>query len=53
MTGDRNEIYKLANNGFNLYTAASSDFVDGFEHSGYFALIDKESDCRFYSIEVS
>ena len=46
MTGDRNEIYKLANNGFNLYTAASSDFVDGFEHSGYFALIDKEGFIR-------
>ena len=46
MTGDRNEIYKLANEGFNLYTAASSDFVDGFEHSGYFAIIDKEGYIR-------
>ena len=46
MTGDRNEIYKLANDGFNLYTAASSDFVDGFEHSGYFAIIDKEGYIR-------
>ena len=35
MTGDRNEIYKLANDGFNLYTAASSDFVDGFEPVSY------------------
>ena len=46
MTGNRNEIYKLANDGFNLYTAASSDFVDGFEHSGYFAIIDKEGYIR-------
>jgi protein SCO1/2 len=46
MTGDRNEIYKLANEGFNLYTAASSDFMDGFEHSGYFAIIDKEGYIR-------
>lgn len=46
MTGDRNEIYKLANDGFNLYTAASSDFLDGFEHSGYFAIIDKEGYIR-------
>jgi protein SCO1/2 len=46
MTGDRNEIYKLANEGFNLYTASSSDFVDGFEHSGYFAIIDKEGYIR-------
>ena len=46
MTGERNEIYKLANDGFNLYTAASSDFLDGFEHSGYFAIIDKEGYIR-------
>ena len=46
MTGDRSEIYKLANDGFNLYTAASSDFIDGFEHSGYFALIDKQGFIR-------
>ena len=46
MTGDRSEIYKLANDGFNLYTAASSDFIDGFEHSGYFALIDKKGYIR-------
>tara|TARA_B100001287_G_scaffold251162_1_gene232178 strand:- start:150 stop:578 length:429 start_codon:yes stop_codon:yes gene_type:complete len=46
MTGDRKEIYKLANDGFNLYTAASPDFTDGFEHSGYFALVDKEGYIR-------
>ena len=46
MTGDRSEIYKLANDGFNLYTAASSDVIDGFEHSGYFALIDKQGFIR-------
>jgi len=46
MTGERNEIYKLANDGFNLYTAASSDFIDGFEHSGYFAIVDKEGYIR-------
>jgi len=46
MTGNRDDIYKLANDGFNLYTAASSEFIDGFEHSGYFALIDKEGYIR-------
>lgn len=46
MTGEADEIYELANDGFNLYTAASSDFVDGFEHSGYFALVDKEGYIR-------
>ena len=46
LTGNRSDIYKLANEGFNLYTAASSDFIDGFEHSGYFAIIDKEGYIR-------
>ena len=46
MTGERNEIYKLANEGFNLYTATSPDFTDGFEHSGYFALVDKDGYIR-------
>ncbi len=46
LTGEADEIYELANEGFNLYTAASSDFVDGFEHSGYFALVDKEGYIR-------
>ena len=52
MTGDRSEIYKLANDGFNLYTAASSDFIDGFEHSGYFALIDKQGFIRCRNDEL-
>ena len=49
MTGEREEIYELANNGFNLYTAASDQFIDGFEHSGYFALVDKDGfiRCRY------
>ena len=46
MTGNRDDIYKLANDGFNLYTAASTEFVDGFEHSGYFALVDKNGYLR-------
>ena len=46
MTGESSEIYKLANDGFNLYTAASDDFIDGFEHSGYFAIIDKQGYIR-------
>ena len=46
MTGEADEIYELANDGFNLYTAASPDFIDGFEHSGYFALVDKEGYIR-------
>jgi protein SCO1 len=46
MTGDQVEIYKLANEGFNLYTAQDNDAVGGFEHSGNFALIDKNGYLR-------
>jgi protein SCO1/2 len=46
MTGDREAIYKLANEGFNLYTAEDAEVEGGFEHSGNFALIDKEGYIR-------
>ena len=46
MTGDQTEIYKLANEGFNLYTAVDETVEGGFEHSGNFALIDKNGYLR-------
>ena len=46
MTGDKATIYKLSNEGFNLYTAEEDDFAGGFEHSGNFALIDKNGFIR-------
>ncbi|EDP72437.1 cytochrome c oxidase Cu(A) center assembly protein [Flavobacteriales bacterium ALC-1] len=46
MTGDESAIYKLANEGFNLYTAKDTTVEGGFEHSGNFALIDKEGFIR-------
>ncbi|MBT8309120.1 MAG: SCO family protein [Flavobacteriaceae bacterium] len=42
MTGKEEQIYSLANSGFNLYAAIDADAEGGFEHSGYFALIDKK-----------
>lgn len=46
MTGNEDAIYKLANEGFNLYTAKDETVDGGFEHSGNFALIDKEGFIR-------
>lgn len=46
LTGDEDAIYKLANEGFNLYTAKDETVEGGFEHSGNFALIDKEGFIR-------
>ena len=46
MTGEEEAIYKLANEGFYLYTAKNDEIEDGFEHSGNFALIDKQGFIR-------
>ena len=46
LTGDKDEIYKLANQGFNLYVGEDSEVEGGFEHSGFFALIDQEGNIR-------
>jgi len=46
MTGNQDIIYKLANEGFNLYTAEDGSVEGGFEHSGNFALIDKNGFIR-------
>jgi protein SCO1/2 len=46
MTGDREAIYKLANKGFNIYAAENDDAPGGFEHSGLFALVDKQGFMR-------
>ena len=46
LTGDKDKIYELANVGFNLYTEEDSEVAGGFEHSGNFALIDKNGFIR-------
>lgn len=46
LTGERDAIFKLANEGFNLYVGEVADERGGFEHSGYFALIDQEGNIR-------
>lgn len=46
LTGDKKYIYDLANKGFNLYAGENSKVNGGFEHSGLFALIDKNGNIR-------
>ena len=41
LTGDKAYIFNLANKGFNLYAGENKKVAGGFEHSGLFALIDK------------
>lgn len=46
MTGAQEDIYKLANEGFYIYAAKNEDVIGDFEHSGNFALIDKNGYIR-------
>ncbi len=46
MTGDRQAIYDLANIGFNIFAAENQGVPGGFEHSGLFALVDKNGYLR-------
>ncbi|MCK8481951.1 SCO family protein [Psychroserpens algicola] len=46
MTGDQEAIYALANIGFNIYAGENPEVEGGFEHSGNFALIDKNGFMR-------
>lgn len=46
LTGDYNYIMNLANKGFNIYAGKNKNVAGGFEHSGLFALIDKEGKIR-------
>jgi protein SCO1/2 len=46
LTGDKAYIYEIANKGFNLYASQNNQAKGGFEHSGFFALIDKNGNIR-------
>jgi len=46
LTGNRDQIYKIAREGFNAYAAENKDAPGGFEHAGYFALVDQDGYLR-------
>lgn len=46
LTGDKDYIFNLAEKGFNLYAGQNDKVPGGFEHSGLFALIDKDGTIR-------
>ncbi|WP_088340483.1 SCO family protein [Robiginitalea sediminis] len=46
LTGSQDSIYALANAGYNIFAAEMPEVPGGFEHSGLFALIDKEGYIR-------
>jgi protein SCO1/2 len=46
LTGDLSQVLKLSNEGFKIYGAQNQKVAGGFEHSGLFALIDKNGNIR-------
>jgi protein SCO1 len=46
LTGDKAYIHNLANTGFKIFAGQSNQAPGGFEHSGLYALIDREGNIR-------
>lgn len=46
LTGKKEDIMKLSNEGFKLYAQENEEAEDGFEHSGMFALVDQEGNVQ-------
>ena len=46
LTGNIKDIYELSNSGFNIFSSINPDVAGGFEHQGFFALIDKNGFLR-------
>jgi len=46
LTGDADTIYSLANSGFNIFAGINPNIAGGFEHQGYFALVDQNGYLR-------
>ncbi len=46
LTGAQDDIYDMANKGFNLYVGPGAAIDGGFEHSGFFALVDDQGMIR-------
>ena len=46
LTGDKEDIYELSNKGFNIFSSVNEAVEGGFEHQGFFALIDKDGYIR-------
>lgn len=51
LTGKKEVIYAFSHDGFRLYVGENKDVEGGFEHSGLFALIDKEGFIRSRTVK--
>ena len=46
LTDNKTKVYQLANSGFSIFAGINPAVAGGFEHQGYFALIDKNGYIR-------
>ena len=46
LTGDKKDIFSLSNSGFNIFSSINQAVDGGFEHQGFFALIDQNGYIR-------
>ncbi len=46
LTGDRATIFEMANKGLNIFAGINPEVAGGFEHQGFFALVDKNGYLR-------
>lgn len=46
LTDKKSSVYELANSGFSIFAGINPAIAGGFEHQGYFALIDKQGYIR-------
>lgn len=46
LTGDRDKIFHMANKGLNIFAGINPEVAGGFEHQGFFALVDKKGFLR-------
>ncbi len=51
LTGEKDDIYALSHDGFSLYVGENKEAEGGFEHSGLFALIDKDGYIRSRTVK--
>ena len=51
LTGKKDDIYAFSHDGFRLYVGENKDVEGGFEHSGLFALIDKDGYIRSRTVQ--
>lgn len=52
LTGDQDKVYAFSNEGFKLYAGKNDAVEGGFEHSGLFALVDKNGFIRSRTVQI-